>query len=122
MSAITLTTTETYDFIRINDLITSALEGGSNYWYTIIDHNRKEVGSEFICGTPFKEGGYIDFTAYEYDDDSVYRLDLKAIKLGIEIFKTEYPSYYKDWINENDDAMTGDIFLQCCLFNKVIFG
>ena len=119
---ITLTTTTDYSYERINDLITSALEGGSNYWYTIVDHNRTIVGAEFVCGTPFKSGGYIDFIAPEYHETKVFRLDIDAIKSGLELFRSESSKSYADWVSENDDANTGDIFLQYCLFSSVIFG
>jgi hypothetical protein len=32
------------------------------------------------------------------------------------------PRHFADVLNENDDAGTGDVFLQCCLFGEIIFG
>ena len=33
-----------------------------------------------------------------------------------------YPWQMENLLQENDDAETSDVFLQCCLFGKVIFG
>ena len=52
------------------------------------------------------------------DDDQVYTLDGKAIAEGIQKFAEECPSNFGDFMNENDDAFTGDGFLQCCLFGE----
>lgn len=34
----------------------------------------------------------------------------------------KYPRHWADVLAENDDATTGDVFLQCCLFGECIFG
>ena len=36
--------------------------------------------------------------------------------------KKEYPSHYADLVEENDDAETGDIWLQLAVFGEVIYG
>ena len=50
------------------------------------------------------------------------RLDLNAIKKGLQIMAEKYPRHMGDFLNENDDADTGDVFLQCCLFGEAIYG
>jgi len=39
-----------------------------------------------------------------------------------KVMHDDYPSHYGDAISENDDAGTGDVYLQCCLFGEVIYG
>jgi hypothetical protein len=34
----------------------------------------------------------------------------------------QYPRHFSNFISENYDAETGDVFLQCCLLGKVKFG
>jgi hypothetical protein len=34
----------------------------------------------------------------------------------------DYPRHFADLVNENDDADTGDAFVQCCVFGEVIYG
>jgi hypothetical protein len=33
-----------------------------------------------------------------------------------------YTRHFADFINQNDDAITGDVFLQCCLLGEVLYG
>jgi hypothetical protein len=34
----------------------------------------------------------------------------------------KYPRHIADILSENDDATTGDVFLQLCLFGDVVYG
>lgn len=115
---------------RISDLLTSAFEGGSNYWYMIekktspttweIDSCESE-GKHYLCDYPLNPGGALLISDLE-ESEGTHRLDLKSIKKGLEIMADKYPKHYSDFISEDDDADTGDVFLQCCLFGKLIFG
>ena len=112
---------------RIQDLLCNAFEGGSNYWYVINGKNypegqtKESLGIEFEhLELPFKGGSLIvgDFDGDEGDKV----LDLKAIKKGLRIMANKHPRHFGDWLGENDDATTGDVFLQCCLFGEVVYG
>lgn len=48
-------------------------------------------------------------------------LDEAAIRKGLEIMSQKYPKAWSDLLQENDDAETADIFLQCCAFGKLVF-
>lgn len=37
------------EFSFIGALLVSAFEGGSNYWYTIVSHNKKESRNAITC-------------------------------------------------------------------------
>ena len=128
-----------YDAERVGDLLCSAIEGGSNYWYYIIDHNRQEVGAEYLHEVPLTDDGFLVFCDKEEmdehlriplhlteftpnEDTTSYKLTREGIAKGLETFRKDYPRHYSDWVQENDDACTGDVFLQCCLFGEVIFG
>jgi len=58
----------------------------------------------------------------EDDDGAEYRLDLEAIRKGLRVMADKFPKHFGDVLDENDDAETGDVFLQCCLFGDVIYG
>jgi hypothetical protein len=49
-------------------------------------------------------------------------LDLGTIRNGLQVMADKYPNHWHDFINDNEDATTGDVFLQCCLYGEVIFG
>ena len=45
-----------------------------------------------------------------------------ALEKGWEIFRDKFRNHYSDAIRENDDAITGDTFLQCVAFGDAIYG
>ena len=122
----------------LRGLLCSALEGGSNYWYMVEKY-------EFAAGLSyddFREGGRMQDPA-EYwhpceiipfadgcalvigdkeEPGKTYRLDKAALHKGIQIMAEKFPRHFADVVNENDDADTGDVYLQCCLFGDVIYG
>ena len=59
---------------------------------------------------------------YEDDEPSKHTLTLKDVRKGLRLMKKEYPSHYADLVEENDDAETGDIWLQLAVFGEVIYG
>jgi hypothetical protein len=66
------------------------------------------------------EGGSLGIVSTEPASD-VFRLDLKSIGRGLEVLATKYPRHFADLINENTDAITADVLLQCCLFGELIY-
>jgi len=113
---------------RVQDLLCSAFEGGSNYWYEIISYNYPKGETRQSLNIrhqhiqlPFK-GGSITIRSSETDDEPNYILDLNAIEKGLQLMATKFPDHFADFIKEQDDATTGDVFLQCCLFKDVIYG
>jgi len=117
---------------RAADLLCSAFEGGSNYWYNIVNQiepavKAKPWGDEYTpsyISIPFSDGGKLIIQDIEGDEDSErYPLDLKAIERGKKLLLTEeYQHHFADICQEQDDADTGDVFLQLCLFGEVIYG
>jgi hypothetical protein len=117
---------------RVSDLLCSAFEGGSNYWYQIdnfikpVNFNNSEEGDEEFrhLSYPINKGGALIISADEGEvsEEKTYRLDLESIEKGMKIMAEKYPSHFNDFLQDGDDACTGDVFLQCCLFGEVIFG
>lgn len=112
---------------QLESLICCAIEGGSNYWYMITDHNAKEIQEKsevkvYLSELPLKEGGYLMIGDCEDDEVESKRLDLDVIKKGVPVFAEKYPRHYIDAISSNEDADTGDVFLQCCLFGELVYG
>ena len=69
---------------------------------------------------PLNEGGSIGIVSTEPSSD-VFRLDLKSIRRGLEDLATNYPRHFADLVNENTDAITANVLLQCCLFGELIY-
>jgi hypothetical protein len=69
---------------------------------------------------PLNEGGSLGIVSTEPASD-VFRLDLKSIRRGLEDLATKYPRHFADLVNENTDAITANVLLQCCLFGELIY-
>ena len=52
----------------------------------------------------------------------IYVLNLKKIKRGLTIMAKKYPKHFADFLKDDADGDTGDVFLQCCVFGEVIYG
>ena len=111
---------------QMKGLLCSAIEGGSNYWCTLEKHNRKDVGKEFVHEAPFEKDGFLIVSdrksGEEPQMDEPFSVNLESLEKGWEIFKEKYPSHYADVLKENDDAETGDVYLQCVVFGELIYG
>ena len=128
---------------RVKDMLCTALEGGSNYWYRIVDHKFPEG----VTHQDFKKGGkftdpddyyhseqliplhpecstfFVDKEEYHEDKNCKrHELNREALIRGMNVMAEKYPHHFKDFIEENDDADTADVYLQCCLFGELVFG
>lgn len=116
---------------RIADLLCCALEGGSNYWYVINEfveptaymfhsdpgHNFKHLDY------PLNPGGALIIGDIEDSSLPPMRLDLASIQKGLTLMFHNYGSAFDQFREDsNEDAHTGDIFLQLCCFGEVIYG
>lgn len=133
-TALQVTTTTNIPLERVADLLCNAFEGGSNYWAVIkkkkepkaFDLHFRYMADLFerpcsYTDYPLNIGGYLVVGDIEGDmKDEV--LDLGTIQHGLNIMASQYPRHWNDFINNNDDADTGDVFLQCCLYGEVVFG
>jgi hypothetical protein len=69
---------------------------------------------------PLNEGGSLGIVSTEPASD-VFRLDLNSIGRGLDDLATKYPRHFADLVNENSDAITADVLLQCCLFGELVY-
>jgi len=133
----------------VRGLLTSALEGGSNYWYhdlqsgaipagTVFDdyweggkcQPRNEDGTEDYWHwaelLPTVEGGSVTLSVDENEDGNLkeHVIDLAVLQRGLDVMREKYVKRWAEAMDPDDggDADTGDCFLQCCLFGEVVFG
>jgi hypothetical protein len=118
---------------QIIGLFTTALEGGSNYWYYISnlpknismeDANTAEAIAKHILN-----GGYVQFNESDVDSDWVEDVDEEGELLGyvdmdklldaLNIVKKDYPEVYERIILDQFDADDADIFLQIAVMGEV---
>ena len=116
---------------KLEDILCSAFEGGSNYWanydYNVILNIDVEDIKNFTYDyqVPLYTTGSILFQEIDLETNEVieeYNLTKHSLISGAKIMAETYPRHFKDWINEHDDGITADVFLQCCLFGKIVYG
>ena len=123
---------------QIQNMLCNAFEGGSNYW---IERTKYDYGTTGLKPKDFSDGGKMqDPKDYfhplqivpitegcavlikQIDEDAWVRLDRAAIEKGCQVMAEKFPQHFADWMGENDDATTGDVFLQCCVFGELVYG
>jgi hypothetical protein len=120
------TVSKTIETQAVADLLCCAFEGGSNYWANVVlRHNPTtwefldDGEHKYIHTVPLNPGGFLIF---QEPDGKQYSLDQGTIQKGLQIMAEKYPEHFADFVAENADADTGDVFLQCCLFGEVVYG
>jgi len=124
-------------------LLCSAMEGGIGYWSVIVEYVKPEnpVAHMTIGGDarvyphvdyPLSPDGAVilcDNEEWEGDDPDPegekaprHRLDRAAIARGLQVMAEKYPKHFQDFLDENGDACTGDVFVQCCIFGEIVYG
>lgn len=118
---------------QISDLIVTAVEGGSNYWYMIAGYQEPEV-IDFRCDTfcedekphriydwPLCRGGAVIFEDIEGEYKDLL-LNRESIRKGLTLMAEHHNRRFASVMDGNYDAEDADVFLQLCLFGEVIFG
>ncbi len=128
----------------IRELLCCAIDpghGGSYYWCNLVEYDIKPP-LEF---KDFCEKGKMQLKQYWHpcqliplvedcailihdredgaEDSPLLRLDRAAIQKGVQVMADEYPRHFANALSDGDmDADTGDVFLQCCLFEEIVYG
>ncbi len=99
------------------EMFEMAVEGGSNYWCSEIDPVGKAKDEDYA------KGMLKGFTATDkLNRFRKYTIDPMMIRHAFSNFARLAPIQYKNFLNDNMDAEDGDVFLQLCVFGKVIYG
>jgi hypothetical protein len=120
----------------LSDLLSVATFG--NYWptikikrseYHLAEEYKNECLEDKWAAILINGGTLVVYDEYEMDNElndnelpTKYALTLKDVRKGLRLMKKEYPSHYADLVEENDDAITGDVWLQLAVFGEVIYG
>jgi len=122
--SITITIKHNLSIKMIDDLMTTAFEGGINYWcknVKIIDFpsNMMENTSDFYASTVLANGGVVRL--YDVESRDVWILNRPMIVKGIEMYCNEY-KVTPEYMYDTHDADTADAIVQYAVFNELIFG
>jgi hypothetical protein len=116
---------------QIAGILCVAVEGGIGYWanvevaYTPTDAEMTDSDTYgYWTGYAHYMVSHPDFklTITDFENEESYTVTLETLKKGLKVMAKEAPRHFDDFINENSDAITGDVFLQCAVFGDVIYG
>ncbi len=113
----------------VADLMVTAFEGGSNYWCTSLDYIKTpaEVVPNGVVVYSHPEFWAGDFEllltdAEAGEDDGAIRIKSEDVIKGVQLMADKHRAHFRNWIEEDYDAETGDVFLQLCCFGEVRYG
>lgn len=133
-STLTVQTTLEISLDRISSLLISAFEGGSNYWYRIEKFVKPRepapAWADFPecrhAWYPLVKGGALVVSDYHGNEGTkgmtTKVVDLAAIQAGLGLMAKESPRHWSNFINEDDDSETGDVFLQYVVLGEIVYG
>jgi hypothetical protein len=122
----TVTVQKEFTDERVKDLLCCGMEGGCGYWAKIkkyiIPEDADTSTVEFKhIDLPFIDGCGIHIVDNE-DGEEGGILNRESMQKGLEIMGTKYPFHLEAFVNENEDAETGDVFIQCAVLGDIVFG
>lgn len=120
----------------LEDILTTAIEGGISYWAVLCndtpewekaEKQLKASGVELFYGNVASKvllnGDAIKFEDAEgEEDDSDWTLDMEKFKKGCALYEKERGSLSANLENGSFDAVEADCLIQMSLFNEVVFG
>ena len=135
---------------EMSAMLTGAMEGGSNNWYTITNRKAPKKWSymswgnktldppmttEEIMNSPLKKdiffqydyplnlGGSITVANRENMEDRI-KVDLKRLRKGCALMRTNYPRIYEKMKNDlgDCDGDCADLFFQLAVWEEIVFG
>jgi len=116
---------------RLADLMVSAFEGATTYWAQAAHPSMplgKEYESPWYSDPKFWEGSFsVDV---RFDDPAKPEGNGKGrktigpddVKKGFELMATKYGHHFGEFMRENEDAETADVFLQCVVLGDLVYG
>jgi hypothetical protein len=103
----------------INDLLTTAFEGGINYWCGEVLINEEEKFPGKWASDVLADGGTLTLCDSESDDK--WELTLDKLLNGIKWYCETNNIISTENLMDNHDATTADLIVQYALFNEIVF-
>jgi len=111
------------------DLLITALEGGSNYWYYLPEEFNVPEG-ECLSTWMFKEVmtnslqvSVCDLEDSEEEDPNILGyLTKENIIKGTQLMIFKSPEHFFDLLNDNMDATTADVWFQYVVLGEIVYG
>lgn len=104
---------------EIDDIIITALEGGSNYWYLL--HEEGSV-DEVLRKIKAGEGVKVYDIEGDEDDEPLGILTKKSIRKGIKQCIEDGQNEVWDVKKDEWDSDTADVLFQYFVMNEIVYG
>ena len=129
----------TIDYDGFESLIVTAWEGGINYWADISYESLHKMNlyaeKNGFSGEPFSvrfakfiwdgnSATIVDVEQDLYDDkqeEIIGKIDMRSIKKGWQIF-SQQKHHFNDFLDGSTDAITADVWFQCCSLGDLVYG
>lgn len=115
----------------VDTLLASAFCGGSSYWCQCVGHKYPHKSADkqnvqYRYQSALYPGGcFLVEVQADYGDTNNgkrYEIDQMSLMAGLQVMAEQYPRHFAAAISRNGDSITGDVYLQCCCFRKVVYG
>jgi hypothetical protein len=107
---------------RLSDLLCCAFEGGSNYWYQKLAPLKETSKAAHASDRFYEDLVKHGFTLFDAESERTCIVEPKSFKSALKLMETQCPGHYADFISKNEDAATGDVYLQLLVFGDVLYG
>jgi hypothetical protein len=117
---------------QIKNVIITALEGGSNYWYYLPQDSKLAIRSRIskeenpyiseAITDAVLSGADVNIHDAEEPSDVLGMLTSESIAKGLDVAIANYPEEIQDVITEEYDAGTADTLFQLFVMGEVVFG
>lgn len=109
------------------DLLVTALEGGSNHWYFLGNEwevfYKKNEPIALCVFEALKKNVAITIFDVEYpDEEAIGTLSKVTLADREHKMREEQPEHYENIIDENWDAETADVWFQYVCLNELVYG
>jgi len=129
------------DADRVCSLLVGVFDlGASNYWVHEFDSVEADDPDWSWCEseeslrewlkvskvyTAVMCGGHWDVILLNDNEDGpgeTIRVSKEDLIEGLKIMATKFPKHFQNFVNENDDVETSDVYFQCCVLKDVVYG
>ena len=131
METLKISISQNISLEHFEEIIVTALEGGSNYWYSLspndfednLEGKKEEPLSSRIAKTLYNDPKF-QMKVYDVEEDN-FELGIvsqESMLKAIEIAYEKYNWVYEDLIQGNGDADTADALFQLATLGELVYG